>query len=259
MRIPPLRPERSASTSSATSATGHFLDALTGKVNQKPPCREFKKGGLPRRWDRRGARLRGEGMRARPIVTLLTDFGMQDPFVGIMKGIILGLCPEAGVVDLCHEVRPFDIHGASFLLQSAVGCFPEGAVHLAVVDPGVGSERRPILAEIDGRLFVAPDNGILGYPMASGQRCVIRQLSARSSGVIRSAPRFTVGISLLRWRAILPPESPRSGLDRSFTTRCVWRSLARRWTLRGLSEDTWCGSIALETASQISPDPTSRR
>jgi S-adenosylmethionine hydrolase len=117
-------------------------------------------------------------MRGRPIVTLLTDFGMQDPFVGIMKGIILGLCPEAGVVDLCHEVRPFDIRGASFLLQSAVGCFPEGAIHLAVVDPGVGAERRPILAEIDGRLFVAPDNGILGYPMASGRRCVVRQLSA---------------------------------------------------------------------------------
>ena len=56
-------------------------------------------------------------MRARPIVTLLTDFGTQDPFVGIMKGIILDLCPEANLVDLCHEVRPFDIRGASFLLQ----------------------------------------------------------------------------------------------------------------------------------------------
>ena len=117
-------------------------------------------------------------MRARPIVTLLTDFGTQDPFVGIMKGIILDLCPEANLVDLCHEVRPFDIRGASFLLQSTVGCFPEGTIHLAVVDPGVGTERRPILAEIDGRCFVAPDNGILGYPMASGRRCVVRQLSA---------------------------------------------------------------------------------
>jgi S-adenosyl-L-methionine hydrolase (adenosine-forming) len=117
-------------------------------------------------------------MRARPIVTLLTDFGVQDPYAGIMKGIILGLCPEASLVDLCHEVRPFDIQGASFLLQSAVRCFPEGAIHLAVVDPGVGTERRPILAEIDGRLFVAPDNGILGYSMASGRRSVVRQLSA---------------------------------------------------------------------------------
>ena len=87
-----------------------------------------------------------------------------------MKGIILDRCPEAGIVDLCHEVGPFDILGASFLLQSAVGSFPEGAIHLAVVDPGVGTERRPILAEIDGRLFVAPDNGILAYPMASGRR-----------------------------------------------------------------------------------------
>ena len=117
-------------------------------------------------------------MRARPIVPLLTDFGMQDPFVGILKGILLGLCPEASLVDLCHAVRPFDIRGASFLLQTAVGCFPEGTIHLAVVDPGVGADRRPILAEIDGQLFVAPDNGILGCPMASGRQCVVRQLSA---------------------------------------------------------------------------------
>jgi S-adenosyl-L-methionine hydrolase (adenosine-forming) len=117
-------------------------------------------------------------MRVIRIVTLLTDFGTQDPFVGILKGVILGLCPEAVVVDLCHEVRPFDIRGASFLLQSAAGYFPKGTIHLAVVDPGVGGDRRPVLAEIDGRLFVAPDNGILGYAMASGQRCVVRELSA---------------------------------------------------------------------------------
>ena len=114
----------------------------------------------------------------RRIVTLLTDFGTQDSFVGIMKGVILGLCPEAAVVDLCHEIRPFDIRGASFLLQSAVGCFPEGTIHLAVVDPGVGGDRRPILAEIDGQLFVGPDNGILSYPMASGRRPIVRELSA---------------------------------------------------------------------------------
>ena len=117
-------------------------------------------------------------MRARPIVTLLTDFGMQDPFFGIIKGVILALCPEASVVDLCHEIRPFDIRGGSFLLRSALEYFPEGTIHLAVVDPGVGSGRRPILAEIDGRLFVAPDNGILGYPMAVGRRCAVRHLSA---------------------------------------------------------------------------------
>ena len=118
-------------------------------------------------------------MRPRPILTLLTDFGTQDPFVGIMKGVLLGLCPEAALVDLCHEVRPFDILGGSFLLQSAVGCFPAGTIHLAVVDPGVGGARRLILAEIGGQLFVAPDNGLLSYPFASGSRWVVRHLAAK--------------------------------------------------------------------------------
>jgi S-adenosyl-L-methionine hydrolase (adenosine-forming) len=117
-------------------------------------------------------------MHTRPILTLLTDFGAQDPFVGIMKGVVLSLCPAANLVDLCHEVRPFDILGASFLLQTAVGCFPDGTIHLAVVDPGVGGDRRPILAEIDGQRFVAPDNGILSYPLASGQRRLVRHLTA---------------------------------------------------------------------------------
>jgi S-adenosylmethionine hydrolase len=118
-------------------------------------------------------------MRTRPILTLLTDFGTQDPFVGIMKGVLLGICPEAALVDLCHEVRPFDIPGGSFLLQSATGYFPSGTIHLAVVDPGVGGVRRPILAEIDGQFFVAPDNGLLSYPMASGRRWVVRHLTAK--------------------------------------------------------------------------------
>lgn len=118
-------------------------------------------------------------MPPRPVLTLLTDFGTQDPFVGIMKGIVLGLCPEAALVDLCHEVRPFDILGGSFLLQSAVGYFPARTIHLAVVDPGVGGERRPILAEIGDQLFVAPDNGLLSYPFASAPNWVVRHLTAQ--------------------------------------------------------------------------------
>jgi len=95
-----------------------------------------------------------------------------------MKGVILQLCPEALVVDLTHEVGSCDILGASFLLRSAVGFFPRGTIHLAVVDPGVGGPRRPILASIDSQLFVAPDNGLLSYPMAFGTVQLIRALTA---------------------------------------------------------------------------------
>lgn len=114
----------------------------------------------------------------RPIVSLLTDFGHQDPFVGIMKGVILSLCPEAILVDLCHETPAFNILGGSFLLQSAVRFFPAGTIHVAVVDPGVGGPRRPILARIGQHVFVAPDNGLLSYPMAGGTVHSVRAITA---------------------------------------------------------------------------------
>lgn len=117
-------------------------------------------------------------MDRHPIVTLLTDFGHQDPFVGIMKGVVLGLCPDARVVDLCHETAAYDVLAGSFLLQSAVRFFPPGTIHVAVVDPGVGGPRRPILACIDDQLFVAPDNGLLSYPMAGGTVRTVRAITA---------------------------------------------------------------------------------
>jgi len=118
-------------------------------------------------------------MDRRSIITLLTDFGHQDPFVGIMKGVILSLCPSASLVDLAHETAAYDILGGSFLLQSAVPYFPPGTIHVAVVDPGVGGPRRPILAEINDQLFVAPDNGLLSYPMAHGTVRAVRAIVAQ--------------------------------------------------------------------------------
>jgi S-adenosylmethionine hydrolase len=118
-------------------------------------------------------------MATRPLVTLLTDFGAGDPFVGIMKGVILGICPDASLVDLCHEVPPHDVLGASFLLHTAVPAFPTGTIHVAVVDPGVGGARRPILAEIGSQVLVAPDNGLLTYPSASAGGGHIRHLTAQ--------------------------------------------------------------------------------
>ncbi len=118
-------------------------------------------------------------MDPHPIITLLTDFGHEDPFVGIMKGVILGLCPDAVLVDLCHDTAAYDVLMGSFLLQSAVDFFPAGTIHVAVVDPGVGGPRRPILAHIDDQLFVAPDNGLLSYPMARGAIRAIRAITSR--------------------------------------------------------------------------------
>src|SRR5215469_3727889 len=96
-----------------------------------------------------------------PIITLLTDFGSSDHYVGAMKGAILSLCPDARLIDITHEIRPYDITGAAFTLSQAWSCFPKGTVHLIVVDPGVGGTRRALIAEAEGHLFVAPDNGIL--------------------------------------------------------------------------------------------------
>ena len=118
-------------------------------------------------------------MRARPVITLLTDFGGRDPFVGIMKGVILGICPEAVLVDLCHEVPSHDVLGGSFILRTAAPAFPPGAIHVAVVDPGVGGARRPILAEADDHVFVAPDNGLLSHVLGSAKRRRVRHLTAR--------------------------------------------------------------------------------
>jgi hypothetical protein len=95
------------------------------------------------------------------VITLLSDFGTRDPFVGLMKGVILGVCPSARLIDVGHEVDAYDVAGAAFWLSRGFRYFPEGTVHLAVVDPGVGSARRPIAAIAGGHLFVGPDNGLL--------------------------------------------------------------------------------------------------
>lgn len=102
-------------------------------------------------------------MTARPVVTLLTDFGHLDPFVGVMKGVIAGICPEANVVDLTHDVPAQDIFAGAFYLERAFRYFPAGTVHVAVVDPGVGTRRAPLAMSAHGHTFVGPDNGLLSW------------------------------------------------------------------------------------------------
>ena len=98
---------------------------------------------------------------ARPIVALLTDFGTRDHYVGAMKGVVLGICPEAAVVDISHDVPAHDVLTAGLELAAAYRYFPAGTVFVAVVDPGVGSARRGLAAEAGDYRFVAPDNGVL--------------------------------------------------------------------------------------------------
>ncbi|HKA33511.1 MAG TPA: SAM-dependent chlorinase/fluorinase [Candidatus Binatia bacterium] len=95
------------------------------------------------------------------LIALTTDFGHQDPFVGIMKGVILGINPDARIVDVTHGIAPQDIRGGALALHYAAPYFPPGTIHVAVIDPGVGTERRPILIECEDAFFVGPDNGVL--------------------------------------------------------------------------------------------------
>jgi len=99
-------------------------------------------------------------MRPSGIVTLLTDFGAQDPYVGAMKGVILSINPSARVVDIAHEVGPQDIRGAAFCMLGYLPYFPHGTVHVCVVDPGVGGPRRAIAVETSEFYLVGPDNGV---------------------------------------------------------------------------------------------------
>jgi S-adenosyl-L-methionine hydrolase (adenosine-forming) len=96
----------------------------------------------------------------RPLITLLTDFGSADPYVGMMKGVIATVCPEANVVDITHDVPPQDIRTGAFFLERSFRYFPPGSIHVAVVDPGVGTARKPIALRADGHYFVGPDNGL---------------------------------------------------------------------------------------------------
>ncbi len=116
-------------------------------------------------------------MAHRPIVTLTTDFGLNDHFVGVMKGVILNIAPNAEIVDISHSVQPFDILDGALTLAQSYSYFPARTIHLIVVDPGVGSARRPILATSDGFNFVAPDNGVLSLMYAREERVHVRHIT----------------------------------------------------------------------------------
>jgi len=106
----------------------------------------------------------------RPI-TLLTDFGPRDWYVGVMKGVILNNFPDANIIDISHEIMPHDIMEAANLLKEVIPFYPPGSIHVCVVDPGVGSERNPIAIQAENFTLIGPDNGIFSLALSCTHRC----------------------------------------------------------------------------------------
>jgi len=114
----------------------------------------------------------------KPIITLTTDFGLNDHFVGVVKGVILAINPEVDIVDLCHQINPYDIFDAAFMLAQSYRFFPTDTIHVVIVDPGVGTARRPILARTIENKFVAPDNGVLSLVYEREENIEVRHITA---------------------------------------------------------------------------------
>lgn len=111
---------------------------------------------------------------ARPIITLTTDYGTNDHLVGTLKGVILRIAPDATIVDITHNVAPFDLLDGALAIGSAYSYFPARTIHVVVVDPGVGTERRPLLVTGESQHFVAPDNGVLSLVFEREQNVLVR-------------------------------------------------------------------------------------
>lgn len=101
-----------------------------------------------------------------PLITLTTDFGLTDGFVGVLRGVILSIAPDAQIVDITHGIAPQQIQQGAFVLANSVPYFPRAAIHVCIVDPGVGSARRPIAIQVGETIFVAPDNGVISLAVA---------------------------------------------------------------------------------------------
>ena len=114
----------------------------------------------------------------RPVITLTTDFGANDHFVGTMKGVILDIVPDAQIIDICHSVQAFDVLDGALTISQAYSYFPTRTVHVVVIDPGVGTQRRPIVASSDKYHFVAPDNGVLSLVYAREERMHVRHVTS---------------------------------------------------------------------------------
>jgi S-adenosylmethionine hydrolase len=111
------------------------------------------------------------------VITLLTDFGTSSSYVGSMKGVILNISPDIRIVDMTHEIAPQDVEEAAFVLKQAYSHFPEGTIHVVVVDPGVGTDRAILAVRAGSHLFLAPDNGVLKYVFDANPECAVYRVA----------------------------------------------------------------------------------
>jgi hypothetical protein len=126
----------------------------------------------------------------RPIITLVTDFGTNDGYVGAIKGVIKRINPQVEIVDITHDIEPFNILGAAFTLNNFYGYFPQNTIHLVVVDPGVGSKRQPLLIKTENFYFVGPDNGIFSFVLQNESINEIINLSNDKYHLSKSSSTF---------------------------------------------------------------------
>ena len=149
----------------------------------------------------------------KPLITLTTDFGVRDAYVAAMKGVILSINPDALIIDITHDITPQDIKQAAFVLSTAAFFFPRGAIHLIVVDPGVGTARKPVILSTGREYFVAPDNGVLSR--------VVHELRGKSD---------------LKSYVISNPEYRRAEISRTFHGRDIFAPAAAYLSL-GISPE----------------------
>ncbi len=156
------------------------------------------------------------------IITLTTDFGLTDAYVAVMKGVILGINPEAKLIDICHTIKPHNISQAAFVLNTAYQFFPEKTIHVVVVDPGVGTERRAIILRTASADFIAPDNGVLSY--------IIEQFSNKpmKNNIGRQQRNLGPDLEAI---AITKPEFWRSSVSPTFHGRDIFAPVAARLSL----------------------------
>lgn len=174
------------------------------------------------------------------LVTLLTDFGTADAYVAAMKGVILGIVPGAALVDITHEIPPQDVRAAAFTLLTVAPFFPAQTIHLAVVDPGVGSARRPIAASAGEQRFVGPDNGLFSYVFERAGDARVVHLTATTrfrhpvsstfhgrdifgpvaAALANGARLADLGPEVIDWIR-LPPLQPRSLADGSLEAEII--------------------------------------
>jgi len=158
-----------------------------------------------------------------PVITLTTDFGQRDAYVGAMKGVILSINPQATLVDLSHEITPQAVEEAAYVLWTAYPYFPPATVHVVVVDPGVGSARRPIAIQTERAFFVGPDNGVFSYVLAAEGAASAESAAQGKPQVVRQ--RRTLAVHLTN------PRYWRPQVSRTFHGRDIFAPVAAHLSL----------------------------